>query len=242
MKLQAILITLAIAQTVYGHGYLLHPLARQYSCYKAKDFYWPDDGSGINDEACRKAFQLVYNKYNKNSAQAQYMFDQFPEYAAMAGQDYNNHTHVRLNVVPHNLCAAGANDSAKAFGDKSGIDLNLDNWHTTVIPHSGSNQLYFCPTVIHEPSFFEVYITRQGYRYSDVLSWDDLELIYSKTSDLVQKPKKIECENEMVYALDVHLPPRKTKFILFVRWQREDVMGEGFYNCADAVYANKDEL
>lgn len=242
MKSVVILFILIVVKTVYPHGYMLHPLARQYSCYKEKDFNWPEDGSGIGNEACRKAYQHVYKKYENNAAPAQYMFNQYAEYAALAGKNYKNITHIKNHVIPTNLCAAAANDSMKTYGDKTGVDLNLNTWHTTVFESSGMNRLYFCPTVVHEPSFFEVYITKFGYDHSNVISWHDLDLLYSDVSNLKKREESIkDCINDYVYVMDVNLPYRNKKFVIYTRWQREDLVGEGFYNCADAIYS-RDEL
>lgn len=235
------LVFLATLHSGAPHGFMLHPMARQYSCYKEKDFFWPADGSGIRDDACRSAYQHVFRRHGP--AQAQYMFNQYPEYAAFAGPDYKNRSHVREDVVPHTLCGAGADDSSRPFGDKSGVDLPLESWFTTVLTAPGPNRLYFCPTAVHEPSFFEVYISKPNYAYKNALGWDDLDLVYEKPSALQGRFDTKECDSSVLYVMDVELPPRRSKFVLFVRWQREDVVGEGFYNCADAVYhRSKSEL
>jgi predicted carbohydrate-binding protein with CBM5 and CBM33 domain len=219
---------------VDAHGYLLHPMSRQYPCYRNDDFWWPSDGSNITDGGCKSAYQYMYNKHGGNAFAAQYMFNQYAEYAALAGTDFTNAEHVRNDVVAHHLCAAGANDSTKAFGDKSGIDVWWAPWSTTELD-VGVNKFVFCPTVIHEPSYFEVFITNELYEYKDTIQWSDLDLIYNKSSILEYNTEYEECDNEKVYVLRVNVPYRTSKFVIYVRWQRRDIAGEGFYNCADAI-------
>lgn len=221
-----LLIFLLFTVSVNGHGYMVQPLARQRYCYQQQDYYWPSNGDGILDKACRAAFKHVLSR--SNEAGAQYMFNQFTEYAA-------NH------LVQHTLCGAGANDSSARFGDKSGIDLPLHSWHTTLLA-PGPNELLFCPTAIHEPSYFEVYITQPQYNYSEPITWDNLMLIYKQSSVLTQKSVD-NCHSDLVYTMLVDIPHRDNKFVLFTRWQREDISGEGFYNCADVQLSHKhDEI
>ncbi|AER41456.1 GP37 [Epinotia aporema granulovirus] len=220
-----VLIILLSIVSVHGHGYMVQPLARQRYCYQHQDYYWPINGDGIKDEACRAAFTHVALRSNEVSAQ--YMFNQYTEYAA-------NH------LIQHTLCGAGANDSNAPFGDKSGVDLPLQSWHTTLLTH-GPNELIFCPTAVHEPSYFEVYITQPKYNYSEPITWNNLMLIYKQGSVLTKK-KVDNCHSDLVYTMVVDIPYRDNKFVLFTRWQREDIMGEGFYNCADVQLTQNDEF
>lgn len=241
-----------IVAAVSGHGYLSHPVARQYKCFRDNNFWWPETGDNIPDAACRNAFKTVYAKYRIQGESsgvaanaAQYMFQQYFEYAALAGPNYDDLEHVKRNVIPENLCAAGANDRTGTFGDKSGIDEPTPLWRPDTLYHSAQEKyqsghqavLHFCPTAVHEPSYFEVFISRPQYNYSHALTWDDLELIGGAGSQLVNNDGTDEaCASDQIYTIPVRIPFRSSQFVLFVRWQRNDVVGEGFYNCADVVF------
>lgn len=239
LKIISLLTSLVL---VNGHGYMISPLARQRRCYDAQDYFWPDDGANIVNKGCRKAFQHVYTRNNDSSAAAQNMFTQNIEYAAMAGNDFRNITHIQQDVVPRILCGAGANNASKQFGDKSGMDVASDGWFKNELNAPGANTLYFCPTVLHEPSYFEVYVSKNEYDASKTsLKWSDLSLVYRNVSSIVEK--NIDgCHSAQVYELkDVNVPSRNEPFVLYVRWQREDTAGEGFYNCVDVAYKNVHE-
>lgn len=252
---------ISLPGSLQAHGYLSYPAARQYKCFRDNNFWWPETGENIPDDACRTAYQTVYAKYRNlgeshgvSANAAQYMFQQYFEYAALAGADYENEDHIRLNVVPRGLCAAGAVERTHAFGDKSGIDTPLAIWRPDVLYNDGGKKLrntpphrhreglpleiLFCPTVVHEPSYFKVYISNSAYNYSAELAWKDLiELPLAGESSLATNEGADEsCTNSQIYKIPVVVPWRKNKFVLYVRWQRHDVAGEGFYNCADVVF------
>ncbi|UJZ89039.1 gp37 [Erannis ankeraria nucleopolyhedrovirus] len=247
----SLLLLLYIVNAVNCHGYLSWPAARQYKCYRDNNFWWPETGENIPDDACREAYQTVYAKYRNVGEShglaanaAQYMFQQYYEYAAIAGPNYEDLEHVKENVVSSNLCAAGAHDRTHNFGDKSGIDVPLPNWRPDVLYHRNTPvdrlpiEISFCPTTVHEPSYFEVFITKPEFEYDHELSWDDLEqLPLDRQSSLVDNSGTDEsCTNSQIYKIPVSIPWRTKQFIIFVRWQRNDVVGEGFYNCADVVF------
>lgn len=85
------------------------------------------------------------------------------------------------------------------------------------------------------------------------MTWRDLELVENETpARLIANDGTDEnCASPSVYALEARVPLRPGKFVLYVRWQRRDVAGEGFYNCADVTFdanslgtlvRNRDEL
>ncbi|AUV65296.1 GP37 [Alphabaculovirus myunipunctae] len=243
---------LSILSLAHSHGYLSYPAARQYKCFRDNNFWWPDTGDNIPDEACRSAYRAVYSKYRTLGESsgvaanaAQYMFQQYYEYAAVAGPQYDDLDHIKQNVLPSNLCAAGAHDRSDTFGDKSGIDEPLASWRPDTFYHDSKEKyqsghqttLRFCPTAVHEPSYFQVFISSPAYNYSHALTWNDLELIGGAGSQLVKNDGSDDaCASDRIYTIPVRVPFRSKKFVLFVRWQRNDVVGEGFYNCADVIF------
>ncbi|ANF29725.1 gp37 [Catopsilia pomona nucleopolyhedrovirus] len=251
-----LLVLFYCAPTVRCHGYLSSPVARQYKCFKDGKFYWPDNGDDIPDAACRNAYKTVYYKYRAvnespgtSAATAQYMFQQYAEYAAVAGANYKNLDWIKRNVVPHTLCGAASNDRNAMFGDKSGIDEPFDNWTPTTLfigryQSSQSIDVHFCPTAVHEPSYFEVYITKRHWDRRTAITWHDLEFIGGNDSALVPNDgRDALCDSRLIYSIRVSIPYRPAQFVMYVRWQRIDPVGEGFYNCADLVFkTDNDEL
>nr|4YN2_A Chain A, FUSOLIN [unidentified entomopoxvirus] len=227
------------------HGYMSFPIARQRRC-SMESFWYPTNGDGITDPMCRAAYQYVYDKVLDETGSttdaisaAQYEFQQDNEYAALAGPDYWDKCHITQQVVPNYLCAAGAHSWSNPFGDKSGVDIS-GSWRPTVIPLSDNHQvsvpleLEFCPTAVHEPSYYEVYITKPSFNvFIDRVVWGNLDLIYNDTVPLDPRLPYSICDADLVYRFTVPIPIRQSQAVLYVRWQRLDPVGEGFYNCVD---------
>lgn len=238
---------------VHSHGYLSMPVARQYKCVQDGGFWWPNNGDGIPDAACRNAYKKVYYKYRSvdldsetAASAAVYQYQQYAEFAALAGPNYRDLVHIQNNVVPHTLCGAGSNDRLALFGDKSGVDEPFYNWRPNVL-HLGRYQnayrtsVHFCPTAIHEPSYFEVYITKSTWDRRNPITWNELELIGGNGSALVPNPGDPLCANSQIYSIPVSIPYRPGQFVMYVRWQRIDPVGEGFYNCADLLFDTEED-
>jgi predicted carbohydrate-binding protein with CBM5 and CBM33 domain len=252
-KLGVILFALFFAPAVRSHGYLSVPVARQYKCFSDGNFWWPNNGDNIPDEACRNAYKKVYYKYRainvpsqEAASAAQYMFQQYTEYAALAGPNYRDFDMVKHDVVPHTLCGAAANDRAALFGDKSGMDEPFYNWRPDVLYMNRYQNAYpmdvhFCPTAIHEPSYFEVFITKSTWDRRNPITWNELEYIGGNNSGLVPNPGDPLCASNQIYSIPVLVPYRSGQFVMYVRWQRIDPVGEGFYNCADLMFESEDD-
>nr|UIX56214.1 Spindle-like protein [Hyphantria cunea nucleopolyhedrovirus]UIX56359.1 Spindle-like protein [Hyphantria cunea nucleopolyhedrovirus] len=251
-NLNAFLFVLVLAPAVRSHGYLSVPVARQFKCFDDGNFHWPDNGDGIPDEACRNAYKKVYHRYRAIGAPpgeaavaAQYMFEQYTEYAAVAGPNYRDFEMIKRNVVPHTLCGAASNDRAALFGDKSGMDEPFSNWRPDVLymsryQNSFPMDVHFCPTAIHEPSYFEVFVTKPTWDRRSPVTWNELEYIGGNNSGLVPNEDDPLCDNNLLYSIPVRVPYRSGQFVMYVRWQRIDPVGEGFYNCADLVFDTED--
>lgn len=236
---------------IFSHGYLSFPVARQYKCFRDGNFYWPSNGDKIPDDACRNAYKKIYYRYRAVDASsesaattAQYMFHQYAEYAAIAGPQYADFENIKRKVVPHTLCGAGAADRLKLFGDKSGMDEPYYNWKPDVLLLDRDQityeiNIHFCATVVHEPSYFEVYVTKHEYDRRNPLTWNMLDYIGGNDSTLLFDSQDLECESGQYYSIPVNIPYRPGQFILYVRWQRIDTVGEGFYNCADLIFKFK---
>lgn len=87
-------------------------------------------------------------------------------------------------------------------------------------------------TAPHAPSYFEFYVTRRGHHPAAPLRWSDLDLIH--TADV---PAITDEPGGRYYVMDVPVAEdRNDDATLFVRWQRIDPVGEGFYSCSDVRF------
>lgn len=214
--LSSCLLLTTVAQQSHAHGYADYPKARQAYCEEDGGYWSPADGSGIPNAACRAAF----------NAAGTYQFVQAIEFSKNVS-NYNSQAAVEAGVPNGSLCAAG--DSAKA-----GIDVPHPDWPTQQITLNGAGEFEyrFYASTPHDPSFWKFYLSKPGFDpTSDVLNWSDLDLVDEKSSASVQV-----INGTRYYVMNVSLPTdRSGRALLYTRWQRQDVAGEGFYNCSDIV-------
>jgi len=191
---------------VNAHGWAEFPSARQNTCYQDGGF-WTNE---IPNQACQAA-------YDQSGA---YPFVQRSEVAANVA-NYRDMAHVKAIVPDGELCSAG--DSAK-----KGLNVTSPHWQRTDVALDANNQIdfVFYGQAPHNPSYWEFYLTKPSYDPSLPLKWDDLELIDTVGDIAVDEQKR--------YRMKVTFPAdRSGDAILYTRWQRIDVAGEGFYNCSD---------
>nr|WP_086941160.1 lytic polysaccharide monooxygenase [Thaumasiovibrio occultus] len=151
----------------------------------------------------------------------QYPFIQRSEFAINIS-DYNNMDAVRAAVPDGTLCYA--NDKQKA-----GMGAPHTGWTRTEVS-AGTFEYIFNAVAPHNPSFWQFYLTKPNADLSKALAWSDVELIQENGDVPVVNGK---------YRIDVTIPTdRQGDAILFVRWQRDDAAGEGFYNCSDITIVN----
>ncbi|BFM22406.1 lytic polysaccharide monooxygenase [Gilvimarinus japonicus] len=204
------------AQQSFAHGYSDFPKARQAYCEEDGGYWSPSDGSGIPNAACRAAFLEA----------GTYQFVQAIEFSKNVA-NYNSQAAVEAGVPDGSLCAAG--DSSK-----SGIDVPHPDWpaQNITLNSAGEFEYRFYASTPHNPSFWKFYLSKPGFDPStDTLTWADLELVDEKSNVNVQT-----INGTRYYVMDVSLPTNRSgNAIFYTRWQREDVAGEGFYNCSDVV-------
>ncbi|MCW3172001.1 lytic polysaccharide monooxygenase [Shewanella subflava] len=129
---------------------------------------------------------------------------------------------VKAAIPDGSLCYA--NDP-----QKRGMGAEHSQWTRTQM-QPGTFELVFNATAPHNPSFWQFYITKVGVDVSKPLKWDDLTLIQEYGNIAVGSDKK--------YRMNVTIPAdRSGDAILYTRWQRDDAVGEGFYNCSDITIA-----
>jgi len=107
-----------------------------------------------------------------------------------------------------------------------GLNLARADWPaTTVAP--GPYQCVFYAHTPHEPSYFEVYLTKPGYDPLQPLKWSDLERLPNPTDTVL---------DGMNYRFTINLPQRTGRHVLYVIWQRIDPAGEAFFSTSDLVF------
>jgi len=213
----------------WGHGAVDIPLARQVKCKLVGGVWGPIDGSGISDLGCRDS-ALVF----ATSADRAYPLDQWHEVAKqIAPPDYNDDAKVRAAIPDGHLCSA-------ADPKKHSLDLATPNWYKTPIRlHDGKMTVRLIGTQPHLPGFFKIYLSKAGYSGAQPLKWSDLDLVHEASpenyrTDWASPPALTEPPVKGFFQFEVAVPPGRTgNAVLFVRWQRIDPAGEGFYNCSD---------
>ncbi|MCP3699040.1 MAG: chitin-binding protein [Aliivibrio sp.] len=129
---------------------------------------------------------------------------------------------VKAAIPSGTLCYAA--DQAK-----KGMGTPHLEWTRTKIK-AGTFEYIFKATAPHNPSYWEFYLTKPEADLSKSLAWEDLELIQSYGNVPVENGK---------YKMAITLPAERSgDATLFVRWQRDDTVGEGFYNCSDITIEN----
>jgi chitin-binding protein len=194
---------------------MLSPMARQAFCELQQGYWWPEDGSNIPNAACRAAFL----------SSGYFQFVQQHEFSVNTA-DFNNPAAVKANLPNDTLCASG--DSKK-----KGMNLPSPHWQRSdVIPNAnGDINIKFLATTPHNPSFWEFYLSKPSYDGNTMpLTWSDVTLVQSHGNiDFIK-----DADGKRLYEMNVSIPAdRVGEAILFSRWQRDDVVGEGFYNCSD---------
>ncbi|WP_281558290.1 lytic polysaccharide monooxygenase [Thalassomonas sp. RHCl1] len=200
---------------VYGHGYVDSPKARQAICQAQGGYWWPETGENIPNLACRAAYL----------ATGYVQFVQEHEFAVNI-TDYQNQAEVEAHVPDGLLCSAGSEE-------KGGMNLPSSHWQVTeVVPDEQNNIPFrFRATTPHNPSFWQFYLTRQDFPVeSQEITWADLEKVQEYDDIEVIK----DSDGSSYYEMAINIPAERSgRAVLYTRWQRYDVAGEGFYNCSD---------
>ncbi|PCK31088.1 lytic polysaccharide monooxygenase [Pseudoalteromonas piscicida] len=209
--------SLFVSNTVFAHGYMDFPKARQAICQAQGGYWWPDDGSNIPNQACRAAYL----------DSGHFQFVQEHEFSANT-TDYNNLDAVKANIPDGTLCSAGD-------PNKSGMSVVSEHWQRTLVEPNSQNRVAvsFRATTPHNPSFWQFFLSKPSYNgENSALTWNDLELINEFGNiDFVVDP-----DGKRFYKMEIDIPAgRQGNAVLYTRWQRYDVAGEGFYNCSDIV-------
>ena len=204
-----------MSNQVTAHGYMFSPMARQAFCELQQGYWWPEDGSNIPNAACRAAYL----------SSGHFQFVQLHEFAVNT-RDFTNLVEVKANIPNGTLCAGGDNK-------KRGMNLPSPHWQRSeVVPNAnGDINIKFLATTPHNPSFWQFFLSNPSYDGNTMpLTWSDVTLVQSHDNiDFIK-----DADGKRFYEMNVNIPAdRVGDAILYSRWQRDDVVGEGFYNCSD---------
>ena len=206
-------ISATASQSVFAHGWVEFPVARQTICYNDGNFW--NGSENIPNGACRAAFL----------ESGTYPFIQKNEFAANV-EDYNDMNAVKTQIPDGQLCSAGS-------PAKSGMSIPSTEWQKTKVKLDDNQQieLVFNATAPHNPSYWQFYLTKPNYDHNQPLNWGDL--------DLVDTAGNVPVDSDKKYRIKITLPSdRSGDAILYTRWQRNDAGNEGFYNCSDITWDN----
>lgn len=215
--LATLFVSLLVSSNAYSHGYMVNPKARQAICVDQGGYWWPADGTGIPNLACRAAFL----------DDGDTPFTQANEFSINV-TNFNSQTAVEAAIPAGTLCAGGSTQ-------KDGIDIPSPDWQTTTVTPNSAGQITveFFATAPHDPSFWRFYLTNSGFNpATDNVTWNNISLIDSKGN----VPTTLSSDGRRFYIMDIDMPVNRTgRAVLFTRWQRDDAAGEGFYNCSDII-------
>ncbi|TPN88810.1 lytic polysaccharide monooxygenase [Aquimarina algicola] len=119
-----------------------------------------------------------------------------------------------------NLASAGRPDK---FG---GLDQVRDDWVTTQVT-PGPYTVTWTNSTPHQTLYYDVYITKADWTPDQPLTWDSLELL-KRTG-----PRPAAATDN----IDVILPPRKGKHVIYSIWQRS-LTPEAFYSTSDVDFGS----
>lgn len=195
----------ATANGAYGarHGALENPISRAAAC-------GPEGGEAATSKACQAAVAG-----SAEGALAEWDELRVP---GVAGRD--------RDVIPDGrLCSAG-------LPRFRGLDLPRGDWPATSLAAGDSYTFTYRATIPHKGTF-RMYLTKDSYRPTRPLSWDDLE---AKPFLEVTDPKL----SGGAYRMNGRLPSgRAGRQMIYTIWQNSDTP-DTYYSCSDVMFAAGD--
>lgn len=140
------------------------------------------------------------------------------------------------------IASAGINDGVQTPLNFSGLNLPSAGWQKTPAQAGATVPLIFLATAPHDPSHFEVYLTKQGFNVAtQTLGWENLEHLGRWEIGDAQRPVTLGTRANPVtggsmpsYEWNVPIPPdRNGHHAVVVIWQRQDPAGEAFFAVQD---------
>ena len=158
----------------------------------------------------------------------------FPDYAA-PGFSY-------AQAVPDGTIAhAGINDGVQTALNFTALGTPSLNWQATAATAGQPCALRWVATAPHDPSFFEVYLTKSGFNAAtQTLTWGALEKLgrwalhdpaFPVTNGTAPSPAG---GTSLSYDWSIRIPADRTgRHVVVVIWQRQDPAGEAFFAVQD---------
>ena len=158
----------------------------------------------------------------------------FPDYAAPG---FSYATKVPDGTIAH----AGINDGVQTALNFTALGTPSLAWQAKAATAGTHCPLRWVATAPHDPSFFEVYLTRPGFNAaSQLLTWTALEYLgrwslhdaaFPVTNGTAPSPAG---GTSLSYDWSIRIPEDRTgRHVLVVIWQRQDPAGEAFFAVQD---------
>lgn len=194
------LVVVASLQIAWAHGSTSDPVSRILSCY----LEYPETPDTL---AC---------KHMVEAGGTQPLYDWNEVSLANAA---GNH---QAFIPDGRLCSAGRDKYAA-------LDTPRTDWARTLLPTGETYTFLYHAHVPHNQGYFDLYVTKDGYDPTQMLTWGDLELMTT-----VVEPPLVDGN----YYIPVDLPAGKSgHHLIYTIWQRTD-SPEAFYACSDVWFGN----
>jgi predicted carbohydrate-binding protein with CBM5 and CBM33 domain len=215
LSLAAVLLCILPAQNSHAHGTMVGSRMLQVR------LAGPSGGTPA-------AWNGTYYNWTQNSRN-------FEDYAS-PGFSYADH------VADGAISNAGVNDGVGSWMDFSGLNTPSANWAMTNVDAGSDYAMTWLASATHDPSYFEVYLTVDGFDVAtEVMGWDDLEYMgrWSLTDELYpvtlgSAPNPADAGNVVTYNWTMPIPEDRSGHVAaVVVWQRQDPAGESFFATVD---------
>lgn len=206
-----------LAAAAWGHGSAISPASRVYRVYASN----PENPS----------FQLAKNAIAIDGTLSYYTWTEVSRNIPAAvnaglppGFDYSP-------WVPDGALASGGRTnpaSSEYPRTYAGLDQVSGDWPTSPAQAGERLSIHFDAHTPHEPSVWDVWMTKADWTPAQPLTWNQLEFLARPSAIL----------SGMHYFLDVMIPrDRVGHHVLWIAWQRNDPVGEVFFSTSDILVA-----
>ncbi len=196
-----------------AHGTTVYPASRVYRVYQSNP-------SNPNFALARNAVQMdgalsyyTWNELSRNIPAA-------VNAGLPPGFDYSQ-------WVPNGQLASGGRvlqGSPLYPRTYKGLDQISADWPTTPVVAGRSMTVRFKATAPHNPSVWDVWMTKPGWDPSTALNWKQMEFL--------GRPQPTLANQEYSFPLTIPAD-RSGHHVLWIAWQRNDPAGEVFFSASD---------
>ncbi len=198
---------------VPSHGSVLSPASRVYRVYKSNP-------ERPNFPLAARAVQLdgkssyyTWNEVSRNIPQA-------VRAGLPPGFDYSPW------IPDGQLASAGRVDQTKFPRTYKGLDQVSPDWPKSVVGGAATIIVDFLATAVHNPSVWDVWMTKPTWDPSTPLRWSEMEFLGRPNPAL----------SAGHYKFPVTIPSNRVgHHVLWIAWQRNDPVGEVFVSTSDLL-------